>query len=473
MTRRTTSLSKLTPVFAAALILFCAASACAQTFTVLATFDGTASGTPEAALVQAEDGNLYGTNYGAAGYPFGSLFKITRAGALTTEVLFGFVGGEPRAAMILATDGNLYGTTTYLGTNEQGTAFRYSPGTGALTVIYNYCSLPNCTDGALAHGLIQASDGNLYGTTQISYTPPLYPGVVYKMTPAGVQTTLYTFCSEASCDDGWDIFSGVVQDNDGNLYGTSFNGGSYNEGTVYKLTPANAFTLLHTFTFDTDGAQPGGLVQAANGILFGISSAGGAYGEGNVFKITTSGTLTTLHSFCAVSGCPDGSVPSFYSSLILGSDGNFYGTTTTGGSANNGTIFKITPGGAFTSLHSFSGFDGAGPIGSLMQATDGNFYGTTNAGGTGGYGTVFKLATGLAPFVKTVPTVGHVGTHVIILGDNLSAATSVTFDGTPATFTVVSGSALRATVPAGATTGAVKVTTPSGTLNSSVVFRVM
>jgi uncharacterized repeat protein (TIGR03803 family) len=166
-------------------------------------------------------------------------------------------------------------------------------------------------------------------------------------------------------------------------------------------------------------------------------------------------------------------VPSFYSSLILGSDGNFYGTTTTGGSANNGTIFKITPGGAFTSLHSFSGFDGAGPIGSLMQATDGNFYGTTNAGGTGGYGTVFKLATGLAPFVKTVPTVGHVGTHVIILGDNLSAATSVTFDGTPATFTVVSGSALRATVPAGATTGAVKVTTPSGTLNSSVVFRVM
>jgi uncharacterized repeat protein (TIGR03803 family) len=473
MAHRTPSLSKLTQAFATALVLLCAASACAQTFSVLATFDGTASGTPEAALVQAQDGNLYGTNYGAAGYPFGSLFKITRAGALTTELLFGFVGGEPRAGMILATDGNLYGTTTYLGANEWGTAFRYSPGTGALTVIYNYCSLPDCTDGVLAHGFIQGSDGNLYSTNQISYTPPWYPGVVYKLTPAGVQTTLYTFCSQTNCTDGWDIFSGVVQDNDGNFYGTSFNGGGYNEGTLYKLTPAGVFTLLHTFTYSTDGAQPGGLVQAGNGILFGITSAGGTYGEGNVFKITPSGTLTTLYSFCSVSGCLDGSVPSFYSSLIQGSDGNFYGTTTTGGSANNGTIFKITPGGAFTSLHSFSGTDGAGPIGSLMQATDGNFYGTANAGGTGGYGTVFKLATGLAPFVKTVPTTGHVGTHVIILGDNVAAATNVTFDGVPAAFTVISGNALRATVPTGATTGAVKVTTPIGTLNSNVVFRVM
>ena len=332
---------------------------------------------------------------------------------------------------------------------------------------------PRGSDGAIAHGLIQASDGNFYGTTQISSTTPFYPGVVYQLTPAGVQTTLYTFCTLTDCADGWDIFTGVVQDNDGNFYGTSYNGGSYNEGTVYKLTPAGVFTLLHTFAYGTDGAQPGGLVQAGNGILFGVASQGGAYDEGNVFKITTSGTLTTLYSFCALSGCPDGSVPSFYSSLILGSDGNFYGTTTTGGSSNYGTIFKITPGGAFTSLHSFSGTDGAGPIGSLMQATDGNFYGTTNAAGPGGYGTVFKLATGLAPFVKTVPTTGHIGTHVIILGDNLGAATSVTFNGITAIFTVISGSALRATVPAGATNGAVQVTTPSGLLNSNVVFRVM
>jgi uncharacterized repeat protein (TIGR03803 family) len=472
MTRQTLSFCKVTTL-AAAFLLLAAASASAQTFTVLTSFDGTASGSPEAGLVQAEDGNLYGTNYGAGIYPFGSLFKITRTGALTTELFFGFVGNEPRAGMILATDGNLYGTTTYGGANEWGTAFRYSPGTEAVNVIYNYCSLPDCTDGAIAHGLIQASDGNFYGTAQISYTQPFYPGIVYQMTPAGVQSTLYTFCTLTDCTDGWDIFSGVVQDNDGNFYGTSYNGGGYNEGTVYKLTPEGAFTLLHTFAYGTDGAQPGGLVQAGNGILFGISSQAGAYGQGNVFKITTGGTLTTLYSFCAVSGCPDGSVPSFYSSLILGSDGNFYGTTTTGGSDNQGTIFKITPGGAFTSLHSFSGTDGGGPIGSLTQATDGNFYGTTNGGGTGGYGTVFKLATGLAPFVKTVPTTGHVGTHVIILGDNLGAATSVTFNGMPATFTVISGSALRATVPTGATTGAVQVTTPSGTLNSNVVFRVM
>ena len=131
---------------------------------------------------------------------------------------------------------------------------------------------PRGSDGAIAHGLIQASDGNFYGTTQISSTTPFYPGVVYQLTPAGVQTTLYTFCTLTDCADGWDIFTGVVQDNDGNFYGTSYNGGSYNEGTVYKLTPAGVFTLLHTFAYGTDGAQPGGLVQAGNGILFGPST---------------------------------------------------------------------------------------------------------------------------------------------------------------------------------------------------------
>jgi uncharacterized repeat protein (TIGR03803 family) len=144
MTRGIFSLSTLITAFAAALILSPAVLTNAQTFTTLTSFDGTASGTPEAALVQAEDGNLYGTNHGAGTYPFGSLFKITRAGALTTELFFGFVGNEPRAGMILATDGNLYGTTTYGGANEWGTAFRYSPGTEATNVIYNFCSLPDC-----------------------------------------------------------------------------------------------------------------------------------------------------------------------------------------------------------------------------------------------------------------------------------------------------------------------------------------
>lgn len=206
---------------------------------------------------------------------------------------------------------------------------------------------------------------------------------------------------------------------------------------------------------------------------------GGANGEGTIFKITPSGSLTTLYNFCAQSPCPDGSVP--FGALIRATDGNLYGTTHEGGANKSGTIFKITPSGTLTTLHCFTGGDGASPSAALIQATDGDFYGTTAHGGSfncpttsAGCGTVFRLSMGLAPFVKTLFVSGEVGVHVTILGTNLTGTSGVTFNGTAAAFTVnAAGSAFFTTVPFGATTGAVQVTTPGGRLLSNVAFRVV
>jgi uncharacterized repeat protein (TIGR03803 family) len=195
--------------------------------------------------------------------------------------------------------------------------------------------------------------------------------------------------------------------------------------------------------------------------------------DGTVFKITASGVLTTLYSFCFQLKCADGANPS--AGLTLATDGNFYGTTSGGvilGDNNgDGTVFKITPGGKLATLHSFHVTDGAGPVGGLVQATNGNFYGTTPEG-AGGLGSVFRLSVGLRPFVETLPSKGKVGATVDILGTDLMGATSVSFNGTAATFKIVSKSEITATVPPGATTGKVTVRTPRRKLLSSIAFRV-
>jgi uncharacterized repeat protein (TIGR03803 family) len=199
--------------------------------------------------------------------------------------------------------------------------------------------------------------------------------------------------------------------------------------------------------------------------------------------MTPGSTLTTLYSFCPQTGCSDGFGP--LAGLSLGSDGSFYGTTGYGGSTANGgtngsgTIFKVTPAGALTVLHTFDNTDGSVPGAQLVQATNGTFYGTTVYGGDlscsspNGCGTVFNLSVGLSPFVETNPTSGRVGQPVTILGTSLTGTIGVKFNGTAAMFTVVSGSEITTTVPGGATTGTVAVTTPSGTLNSNVAFNVL
>ena len=265
----------------------------------------------------------------------------------------------------------------------------------------------------------------------------------------------------------------MFQASDGNLYGVTHAGGDYANcnvdgcGTIFKMTLSGKLTTLHTFEA-TDGEYPyGGLIEDGTGMFYGTTSAGGAGNDGIVFTITSSGAFNTLYSFSG----PDGSEPY---AMLLGSDGNFYGTTLYGGTEfPRGSVFEITPSGTLTNLHTFDGRHGKNPYSGLVQHTDGNFYGTAYFGGPDDDGIVFTVSTGLAPFVETQPASGNVGVAVTILGTNLKGATAVSFNGTPAQFTVVSNSAILTTVPAGAKTGTVAVTTPKhGTLNSNVAFRV-
>jgi uncharacterized repeat protein (TIGR03803 family) len=266
------------------------------------------------------------------------------------------------------------------------------------------------------------------------------------------------------------------------FYGTTWGGGAYGVGTVFKIIPGRTLTTLHSFD-GTDGSDfPGsGVVQATDGNLYG-TTVNNPSGLGTVFKMTPVGALTTLHTFDGT----DGQYP--YAGLVQATDGNLYGTTFFGGAAppNCGTavgnlpcgsVFKITREGTLTTLYSFCPqtpcTDGTAPLAGLMQATNGNFYGTSSGGGTYNDGTIFRLSARLGPFVETLPSSGKVGTAVTILGNNLTGSTSVTFNGKSATFTVNStGTAIKTTVPSGATTGKVKVTTPSRTLTSNLNFRV-
>jgi uncharacterized repeat protein (TIGR03803 family) len=240
-------------------------------------------------------------------------------------------------------------------------------------------------------------------------------------------------------------------------------------GTVFRITASGELTTLHRFSV-SDGTNPvGALVEGAGGYLYGGTVLGGTNEDGTLFKIALDGIFATLFSFDGANG------KSPFAGVIQGTDGNFYGTTEHGGPKGDGTIFEITPDGKLKQLHGFDAAGGADPSAGLVQYTDGSFYGTTYFGGAKrrGLGTVFHLSVGLEPFVKTQPTSGNMGATVSILGTNLTGSTKVTFHGVSTEFTVVSSSLITATVPAGATTGAVKVVTPGGTLSSNESFQVL
>jgi uncharacterized repeat protein (TIGR03803 family) len=500
----------------------------AQTFTTLHGFDSTDGAFPAAVLVQATNGDLYGTTpFGGAnnggGGNNGTVFKITPSGKLTTLHSFTSTdGAQPYAGLVQTTNGDLYGTTlsggvhlcnyaiTGLnGVTGCGTLFKITP-SGKLTTLYDFCSQTNCTDGANpVAGLVQATNGDFYGTTVLGGAN--LEGTIFKITPRGKLTTVYSFCAQDGCADGAEPVAGLVQAANGDFYGTTLRGGANNTcygdygavgagcGTVFKITPSGKLTSLYSFcplNGCIDGANPqAALVQATNGDFYGTTFYGGASdacsngyegeseGCGTVFKITPSGKLTSLYSFCTEFGCPDGEIPT---GLIQATNGDFYGATSgiyAGQIEDNGTIFKITPSGKLTTIYGFCppGGDpsncphGAKPLAGLLQATNGDFYGTTIYGGLAlaGDGTIFSLSVGLGPFVETLPTHGKVGATIEILGTDLTGATGVTFNGTVATFTVnSSGTAISTIIPTGATTGPVQVVTPNGTLSSKVPFRV-
>jgi uncharacterized repeat protein (TIGR03803 family) len=236
--------------------------------------------------------------------------------------------------LVQGSDGNFYGTTQVGGTNGSGTVFKITP-SGALTTLHSFDGADGSNPAAV---LMQASDGNLYGTTEAGGANGNY-GTVFKITPAGTLTTLHSFGGA----DGWEPAAGLVQASDGNFYGTTYIGGANgNYGTVFKITPTGTLTTLYSFCSQSgcaDGALPrAGLVQASDGDFYGTTAFGGAnYYEGTVFKITPNGTLTTLHSFDGA----DGGDPN---ALVQASDGNFYGTTVLGGAnGDNGTVFRLVP----------------------------------------------------------------------------------------------------------------------------------
>jgi uncharacterized repeat protein (TIGR03803 family) len=468
----------------------------AQTFKKLFDFDQTSGARPTfTSFAQGPDGNFYGTtslgpnNVGGLG---GSVFKITPQGKLAT--LYKFCsqpkctdGATPYAGLALATDGNFYGTTTYGGANNDnsygyGTVFRMTPN-GSLTTLYSFCQSQsnNCNDGMFPYaGVVEATNGYFYGTTGEGglYCYEGGCGTVFKITSAGNLTTLQSFGPIGGANPG----TNLIQATDGNLYGTTGGGIDYfYYGTVFRTTLTGELTAVHVFN-GLDGIGPSGpVMEGSDGNLYGTTGGSPPLGIlGTVYQLTPKGRLTILYSFCKQPNCADGSSPT--GGLIQAADGNFYGITSSGGldpaicnffgTIGCGTIFRLTPQGTLTTLHSLDLDEGQFPT-SFFQSTNGIFYGTTSLGGTYGFGTVFSLDVGLGPFVTFVRAAGKVGQTGGILGQGFTGTTSVMLNGVPANFSIVSDTFIKATVPPGATTGYVTVTTPSGTLTSNVPFNVL
>lgn len=454
--------------FACAVLALITVRAEAQAYTTLAFFNGTNGDGPDAPFVQGTDGNFYSTTYSGGAGENGNVYKMTPAGEITNLYSFCLtdcLDGLSPSGIILGSDTNFYGTTYFGGENANGTIFTMTVG-GKLTTLYSFCSASNCEDGKNPNGIIQASSGEFYGTALYGGTGDR--GAIFELTTSGILKTLYSFCSQTNCADGWYPTVPPIEGNDGNLYGTTMYGGKSNGGVVYQISPAGSYKVLRSLCSETScdsGQYPGGLVQDSSGDLYGPAQWGAdGTGYGTVFKITPEGQFTVVHRFHN----SDGDVPA---GVILANDGNLYGTTYVGGIGGLGTIFQMTPSGALTTLYNFcAGAHCPGWPNVPFQGTNGLFYSTTSDGGRSGYGATFSLSNNLSPLVETVPVMGKVGTQVIILGNNLTGASTVTFNGVSATFTVESDTYITATVPAGATTGTVSVVTSSGTLNSSPGF---
>ena len=340
------------------------------------------------------------------------------ASAQTTEVVlcsFGSAncpaGGDP-SGVIMDSEGNLYGGTLAGGTHDRGVAYKLAP-SGQETVLYNFCSLGGdlCTDGWAANVSALDSEGNLYGTAGFGGANNV--GAVYKLTASGQETVLHSFCSLAKCADGSAPSGGVIIDSEGNLYGTTIEGGASSNGSskasgagvLYKLAPSGQETVLYNFCSlanCADGSLPsGGLLMDSEGNLYGTTLYGGtnggmSSGSGVVYKVDTSGTETVLCSFGSAS-CPDGSNPT--SGVIRDSEGNLYGTTSHHvADLMGGVVFELSPSEQETVLYNFCSLkncaDGAQP-GGVIRDSEGNLYGSASDGSVRNEenGLVYELST--------------------------------------------------------------------------------
>jgi uncharacterized repeat protein (TIGR03803 family) len=457
-------------LFALAAVLAVAAAtvADAQTFQVLHIF-GSKNGDPGAPqpttrIAQGRDGNLYTTGIVGAATGNGAAFKITPSGKLT--VLYSFCsqsacsdGQAPVGGLTLGTDGNFYGTTGLGGSADFGIVYKMTP-SGSLKVLYTFTG---GADGRSPQAPpIEGLDGNFYGTAWFGGSSASC-GTIYKITPSGTFSVLYTFVNAAT--DACNPRAPLVLGTDGNFYGTS----SYGAYATFKITPSGKYTPLAP-----NGAPVytmyGPLIQGTNEFFYGADSAN------HIFKMSANGSATILYT---LNGTTDGNGPN--SGVEQASDGNFYGATQSGGTSQNctsnlgtcGVLFKVTPRGGYTVLHDFEDPDGYEPD-PIIQHTNGIIYGqTTFGGGTANAGTFWSWNARLHPFVSLLLYSGKVGSQVGILGQGFSSSSVVKFNGVQATTVKRQGSTfLLATVPSGASDGFVTVTTGATTLTSSRKYTV-
>ena len=361
------------------------------TLTTAYAFTGGSDGANPNALLRVANGGFYGTAQHGGVNVAGTVFHMTTAGAVTS--IYTFTGGDdgatPFAALAQGPDGSFYGTTYQGGAYDNGTVFRVTTS----GVLSNLISL-NITNGDLPYaGLTLGNDLSFYGTTYQGGAGHL--GTAYRISTQGKLTTLYSF---SNGPEGGFLAAGLLPAGDGNFYGTTYKGGAYGQGTVFQITADGALSTLASFD-KANGAFPlAELVQDSDGTLYGTTTRGGAGNDGTVFRISPAGVLTTLYSFA---GGSDGSYPA--AALLQSSDGNFYGTTAYAGAYGLGTVFRMAPGGALTTLVAFDGYTGANPQAALVEDADRSLLGTTQNGGASDNGVIFRLSFSGAPQITSQP----------------------------------------------------------------------
>jgi uncharacterized repeat protein (TIGR03803 family) len=401
---------------------------------VFASFAGYNGGFAPSNLMQASDGNFYGTSAYEGVNSSGVVFQVTPAGVINP--LYAFCaqtnctdGKTPNLDLIEGPDGALYGTTSAGGdSSNHGIVFRLTLA-GGYSVIHVFCSLAQCADGSVPNaGLTPSASGSFYGTTSTSGANSA--GTLFSISPSGSLTVLYSFCGATRCLDGDKSNGKLIQGADGTLYGTTAGGGANNLGTLFGYNPGGTgtFTAFESFCDDScvEGWSPNdGLTIGNDGNVYGTTSDNAAnLGDGLAFQLVpATAAYNILYTFCRDNGCPDGQDP--FEGLTQATDGLFYGTTFYGGPlGGEGTVYSINSSGTEDVVYNFTttGGNGYRPATTLLQGSDGNLYGTTVDGGSQSFGAVVKLTASpaLAPPVKLTPSA-----TAVELGNKLTLAWSV------------------------------------------------
>jgi uncharacterized repeat protein (TIGR03803 family) len=411
-------------------------------------------------IAQSPGGNLVSTNFSSCSNNVSenppAAYEIGYQGANFTMLQeFTAPFAWPLGGLTLGTDQRYHGTINAAGSRNHGAVYRLSP-SGA--IVYEHDFEGGADGGYPATAPTQGADGAFYGTTNGASSD--YAGTVYKIDTSEHYSVLHLFTTA----DGRGPTVQLVQGADMNFYGTTASGGANGLGTFYRISPTGDFSVLHDFT-SAEGGSAGSLMLASDGNFYGVNLGNNNTDNGGVLKITPSGTVSVFYTFAGGQG---GSEPS--GGLVEATDGNFYGTLNQEGAGGGGTIYRLTPAGVFTKLHDFWVASGIYPEGTPLQHTSGKLYGFAYAGGDNNKGVIWEYDPGLAPFVTFLNVYGEAGAKVDILGQYFDSSSVVLFNGVPALNPVIQSTYIEATVPVGATTGYITVTTSKGILTSNKPF---